>query len=110
MICGFKTNATSKIKRHLLVFHHHKEKSKDKYKCAHCEFKTGQSLFIAKHAKSMHGSDELLHKCSICHHTAFTLQNLRAHKNSVHLRIPLACNHCDYYASSKADSITTKNT
>ena len=91
-ICNICGKVVTNIKKHSLM--HNPEK---KLQCDKCDYRTNHKEQLKRHyyTHSEDQSEGRKHKCSICHKTWFTKQDLKEHI-MVHAGIkPYKCNLCN---------------
>ena len=103
-----------------------------KYSCAHCEYKSNNEHFMARHKKAVHDKIKdfkckecsmsfafrgslnahvrVVHdrikdfKCDLCEYTASVISKLNHHQKVVHEKVKnFKCDQCDYAASKRSN-------
>ena len=80
-----------------------KENKKEIYICNICEFLTPFDTVKLRriHYRKIHPG-QFIYNCSDCNYGANYLSHLKVHKNSMHEKIRLTCNQCDFTTLSRS--------
>ena len=100
-ICGEKRTQSKNMVSHLLNIHeyNHVEEFVIK-KCTKCEFNSRSKVYLVRHMKNVHGSEELYSKCKLCPYK--TEMSLREHMEEVHLKLGHTCDQCGHKSRRKS--------
>ena len=64
------------------------------HKCTKCEFHGSANIYLIRHMKNVHGSEELYRKCELCSYNTEVKHDLKRHIQEIHLKIGLTCDEC----------------
>ena len=84
------------------------------FKCEKCDYATDIKSYLTKHLLRGHSNYVVKHvkvsvNCSDCNKTFSSTDNLKRHKNAIHLKLkPFKCNTCSF-ATAKKDRIVNHN-
>jgi len=100
LVCGKFFYNQSTLRSHM---EHH---NTDRHVCEHCSSCFSSSKSLKDHIKFKHSNPDFLPKCTICHKTYSTPQNLKSHFSRVHMQEKKhVCSNCGkaFFEKSELD-------
>ena len=96
--CDYKANALVTLKRHKQAVH-----DKVFHCCETCGFRTLWKRTLNDHVMHVHGNRAKSYPCGLCDYSSPRITNLKAHAESVHLKMREECCICGHIASNKSN-------